>query len=297
VKQKATSDPSGKTEMEVRAGVHGTRSPERLYLDLLKQILTRYMFGETHRPVQPAKGTWQRGLYLPIKKLLGRLGLTLVRRYPFDPLARAEGRDWPPEAETMIGLKRLDNLEYCITDVLERDVPGDLIETGVWRGGAAIFMRGVLEARGESERLVWAADSFQGLPEPGSSAHPTDHDYELWTRPQLAASLEDVRANFARYGLLDDRVRFIVGWFEKSLPAAPIQQLAVLRLDGDYYSSTIAALEALYPKVSVGGYVIVDDYYALRGCKIAVDEFRERHGITEEMEVVDWSCVYWRRST
>jgi O-methyltransferase len=189
----------------------------------------------------------------------------------------------------MIGLKRLDNLQYCVTDVLRRGVPGDLIETGAWRGGATIFMRAILEAYGDTERQVWVADSFQGLPRPDPERWPAEAGDEHWRMGQLAVSLEDVQANFARYGLLDERVRFLPGWFKDTLPTAPIERLAVLRLDGDIYGSTMEALEALYPKLSVGGYVIVDDYGAIPQCKEAVTDFRSAHGIIDLMETVDWT--------
>ena len=100
-----------------------------------------------------------------------------------------------------------------------------------------------------------------------------------WTHRQLAVPRCEVEANFARYGLLDDRVRFLAGWFRNSLPSAPIEKLALLRLDGDMYESTAVALHALHPKVQPGGYVIVDDYHALVGCRQAVDDYRRANQI------------------
>ena len=138
-------------------------------------------------------------------------------------------------------------------------MPGDLIETGVWRGGAAIFMRGVLAAHGDP-RTVWVADSFQGLPKPEPRSIPGRRGRRALAAGLLAVSLDEVKANFGRYGLLDDQVRFLPGWFRDTLPTAPIERLAVLRLDGDLYESTIVALESLYPKLSPGGFVVVDDY-------------------------------------
>ncbi len=215
-------------------------TPEHLYLDLLKKVLTRVMFPEERRVVRPRKGI-KRPLYGPIKRMLEARGMELVRRVPFDMNARENGMDWPEEAETMIGLKRLDNLEFCVADVVRRGVPGDVIETGVWRGGASIFMRAALEAHGDTERVVWAADSFQGLPKPDES-RTTDVADALWTIPQLAVSLDQVKANFERYGFLDERVRFLEGWFHETLPTAPIERLSILRLDGDLYDSTMVAL-------------------------------------------------------
>jgi O-methyltransferase len=214
----------------------------------------------------------------------------------FDPAARAEGRDWPPEAETMIGLRRLDNLQECITDVLQKGVPGDLLEAGVWRGGAAIVMRGVLAAYGDDRRTVWAADSFQGLPEPNPEQYPADVRDEHWKYSQLAVPLEDVRSNFERYNLLDDKVQFLVGWFRDTLPVAPVQAISVLRIDGDMYESTMDVLTNLYAKLSVGGYVIIDDYGTVEGCKAAVEDFRARLGITEKIQWIDWGGVYWKRA-
>jgi O-methyltransferase len=156
-----------------------------------------------------------------------------------DERARAEGRDWPARAHTMIGFKRLANLRMCVETVLQDDVPGDLIETGVWRGGATIFMRAILKAACVTNRIVWVADSFAGLPPPDTENYPHDAGITLHRFPQLAVSLERVQENFRRYGLLVDRVRFLKGWFRDTLPSAPIERLAVLRLDGNLYESTI----------------------------------------------------------
>jgi O-methyltransferase len=270
--------------------------PRAMYCDLLKKALTRYVFQETWMPYQPRPASLHGRLYNRYKHVLQHRGLELVLKFPFDPDARANGRDWPPEADTMIGLRRLDNLELCLRDVLRRDVPGDLIETGVWRGGAVIFMRGMLQAYGEPNRSVWVADSFRGLPKP--EPHRTeDVEDALWAQPFLAVSLDQVKNNFRRYGLLDDRVHFLPGWFDDTLPTAPVDRLSLIRLDGDLYDSTMVALRSLYPKLSVGGYVIVDDYHAVRGCKQAVDDFRAEFGITDELHQVDWTCRYWQRTT
>ncbi len=213
-----------------------------------------------------------------------------------DPEVRAEGRDWPVAAETMIGRHRLDNLVDCLATVLNDDVPGDLIETGVWRGGATILMRGALAAWGDEDRSVWVADSFRGLPPPDPESWPADEGVDLSGVGALAVSRSEVEASFVRYGLLDDRVRFLEGWFADTLPSAPIRQLALLRLDGDLYQSTWEALEHLYPKLSVGGIVIVDDHGAFEPCRRAVADYRTRHGITDEIIGIDWTGVWWRRS-
>ena len=269
--------------------------PEHLYLDLLKKCLTRSISREQTRPIQFAQGTLRYSLYAPLRSLLSLAGLSLARTAKVDPAIRAEGKDWPAEAETMIGLKRLDNLQHCVEAVLREEIPGDLIETGVWRGGASIFMRGVLKVYGDRARKVWVADSFCGLPAPDPVSYPADAGDRHHTFPQLAVSLEEVRENVARYGLLDEQVQFLAGWFCDTLPLAPIDRLAVLRLDGDMYGSTMEALTHLYPKLSVGGYVIVDDYGAVPGCRSATEDFRARQGITEPLEQIDWTGVFWKR--
>ena len=213
-----------------------------------------------------------------------------------DPTVRADGRDWPSSAETMIGRRRLASLVDCLTMVLDDDIPGDLIETGVWRGGATILMRGALAAWGDEGRSVWVADSFRGLPPPDGVTWPADEGVDLSGVEALAVPRSVVEANFARYDLLDDRVRFLEGWFADTLPTAPIGRLALLRLDGDLYQSTWEALEYLYPKLSVGGIVIVDDHGAFEPCRRAVADYRERYGITDEIVPVDWTGVWWRRS-
>ena len=168
-----------------------------------------------------------------------------------------------------------------------------MIETGVRRGGACIFMRGVLAAHDVTDRTVWVADSFEGLPKP-SSDYPdyVEDGMPLWGVSALAVSQEEVEANFAKYGLLDEQVRFLKGWFKDMLPSAPIDQLAVLRLDGDLYESTIQALEALYGKVSAGGYVVVDDYRTVEGCHDVINDFRRDHGVTAPVTDIDYASVY-----
>ena len=263
-----------------------------LYLDLLKQTLTNWINGPAETVDLPAEQYLRSELLEDCR----REGVRVVRPYPFDPAARAEGRDWPPTADTMAGLRRLDNLQACVESVLRDGVPGDLIETGVWRGGSCILMRAVLKAYGSADRTVWVADSFAGLPPPDVERYPQDKGLDLHQYPALAVSEEQVRANFQKYGLLDGRVKFLKGWFKDTLPAAPIDRLAVMRLDGDLYESTMDALASLYPKLSVGGYVIVDDYGAIEACAQAVHDYRARHDIRDEIKTVDWTGAYWRRT-
>ena len=276
--------------------------PVALYLDLLKHALSRVGFEEPP-PADAAvlvrdlrARNWFRHVLEPTQRLLARRGYRLVYGIGVPPeRIREQGLDWPATAETMIGLQRLDNLQRCVETVLADAVPGDLIETGVWRGGASIFMRAVLAAHQVTDRTVWVADSFRGLPEPDVVRYPVDAGSRLSTDAELAISADEVRANFAKYRMLDDQVRFLEGWFADTLPDAPIDRLAVVRLDGDMYGSTWDAVTVLYPKLSPGGYLIVDDYHTVEGCRRAISDYRDREGITERIEEIDGSAVYWRK--
>lgn len=270
--------------------------PEEMYLDLLKRVLTRMLFDTEIRPVDPQHRVLAR-LYRALRRrMLDRRGLSLVRERPLVVEHRQVGLDHPPDAETMVGIARLDNLQHCITTALEDEVPGDLLEAGVWRGGSAIFMKAVLAIHGVTDRRVWVCDSFAGLPRPDPTRFPADEGDMLWSLEHLAVGVEQVRRNFERYGLLDENVEFVEGLFQDTLATVPVERLAVLRADGDMYESTIAILEALYHKVSPGGFVIIDDFGAIPACRKAVEDFRDTAGVHDPIETIDWTGAYWRKS-
>jgi O-methyltransferase len=273
--------------------------PAELYLELLKKSLTYSLWPEPPVPSEfhdPKRPAWKRVVYRLARRLGTRWDLELVHSRSVDPLERDEGKIVPPTyAHTLIGMRRLGNLQTCIEIVLRDDVPGDLIETGVWRGGACIFMRGVLAAHGVAGRRVFLADSFEGLPPPDAEKWPADRGDTYYLNSFFVASQEQVEDNFRRYGLLDSQVVFLKGWFRDTLPKAPVERLAVLRLDGDMYGSTMEALVSLYPKLSDRGFCIVDDY-ALPGCRQAVDDYRATQGIREPLIEIDWTGRYWRKT-
>jgi O-methyltransferase len=138
---------------------------------------------------------------------------------------------------------------------------------------------------------VWVADSFQGLPPPKDS----NDGWDLSEVEHLAVSIEQVKANFEKFGLLDDQVKFLKGWFKDTLPQAPVRQLAILRMDGDLYTSTMDVLSALYDKVSPGGYIIVDDYFSWAGCRRAVEEYRNARKIEAPITPIDKQSAFWRK--
>jgi O-methyltransferase len=242
-----------------------------LYLDLLVKVLCNWIYGDLSHP---------------------SYGDTT-----FSPSRREIGRDLPMQAHTMIGLRRLTHLRWAVQTVLDDDVEGDLLEAGVWRGGACILMRGVLAAYGASNRKVFVADSFNGLPPPDPRF---DKDlatlHKFHGRSELAVSQEAVRENFAKYGLLDQQVVFVSGLFQDTLPKLNIARLAVLRIDGDLYASTLDTLEALYDKVAVGGFVICDDYGTVIDSQRAIHDFRLARHIETPMVAIDKDGVFWRKS-
>jgi O-methyltransferase len=273
-------------------------------MNLRGVALLKNLIGAVRRPAGPAPPSI--GLYLDLMKLCLTDSIygnddpgpdPMDERYDATIRLRGtpEGTNWPSHAHTMVGLPRLNNIQFCVESILADGVQGDLIETGVWRGGATILMRAILKAHDVRDRAVWVADSFKGLPPPDTERYPADAGLHLEGFAKLAVSLQSVRDNFARYGLLDDQVQFVEGLFEDTLPPANLGQLALLRLDGDLYGSTWVALERLYPKLVRGGYLIVDDYGAIEPCRMAVHDYRDKHGIHEPIERIDFTGVYWRR--
>jgi hypothetical protein len=249
-------------------------SPADLYLDLLKRSLTKTIFA-TEPDIDDDEF-----------------------RFTMDRVDHYVNSD----AVSMIPLARFDNIKNAIGSILRDGVPGDLIEAGVWRGGAAIFMRAALKAYGVTDRSVWAADSFEGLPAPDPELFPLEAKAQSGPMIQkayhnLAVSLEEVKRNFAAYGLLDDKVKFLKGWFKDTLPTAPIGKLSLIRIDGDFYESTRDSLNSLYDRLSLGGFVIIDDYGedSWTYCRKAVDEFRSERHIEDPLIPVDSKCSYWRR--
>jgi O-methyltransferase len=205
---------------------------------------------------------------------------------------RAAGMDWPLTGLTMVGLGRLDDLQTCVEAIVADDVPGDVIEAGAWRGGASILARATLDGLGD-DRAVWVADSFEGFPEVDDA---DSEAFRLSALDFLAAPLEEVRESFARLGC-DRGVEFVPGFFQDTLPGLAGRRWSLIRLDADTYEPTRLALDRLYPGLSVGGYMVVDDYFAFQGCRQAIDQFRSENGITEPLERIDFAGVRWRRES
>lgn len=266
-----------------------------LYTDLIKKVLIDYNRKNTdYKPLSSNNPNWKIKILMMMDKLFRKKGFSICHKVDYNESARIEGRDHPTNAESMIGLKRMENIEFCVNKILEENIPGDFIETGVWRGGAVIFMKALLKAKNVSDRAVWVADSFEGLPKPDAK-YEHDKSSLFHKQREFAVSLDEVKNNFIKYNLLDDNVKFLKGWFKDTLPKAPIKSLALLRLDGDMYGSTMDALVNLYPKLSSGGYIIIDDWNAVKGCKAAVNDYRKEYNITEKIKEIDQTAVYWKK--
>ena len=234
------------------------------YLDLIKRLITNYAYlggGYSFAAFDPQRH-YDRD----------------ASSWRVDPLSRPM---------TLLSLAQLEMIQEAVLDIQQRGVSGDFIEAGIWRGGAIIFMRALLNAYGIANRQIIAADSFEGIPQNVTFKHdPVDEWKDRW-----AASLDEVKGNIERLGLLDERIEFLPGYFADSLSAIANRHFALIRLDSDSYDSVMTSLDHLYPRLSPGGIIIIDDWH-LVGCRFAVDAYRKQHDITEEIVARDGNA-YW----
>ncbi|VDC33709.1 TylF/MycF/NovP-related O-methyltransferase [Pseudogemmobacter humi] len=267
------------------------------YIELLKKVISGHFHRENGMRINYLLNVAYGAQPFDLGKVLD------IRSHASDALARIEAD--PDEASnyrerifgfpySMLGQKRLYNVEAALRIILHEKIPGDILEAGVWRGGACIFARMLLNHLApDSDRLVWLCDSFEGLP---PSEHEADKPHPFHLDLSLRCPLEQVRENFRLFGLdPDHKTRFVRGFFADTLPRLQTGGLSLLRADGDLYISTMDILENLYAQVVPGGFVIIDDYGALEPCRLATDEFRRRLGIRDPIRWIDWTGIYWRK--
>lgn len=228
----------------------------RNYLDVLKRSLNNY-------------------LYLGNKQTPQEYKTLMPERY--------ENFNWKIAKESrplsLLSYDELTRLELMIFKVVTEGIPGDFVEAGVWNGGTGIFMTGLLNALRIEDRTVWLADTFSGIPK---SRTVIGDCVDGW-KDRWVADYEEVIRNFERYGLKKN-VRFIKGHFINTLPKRLVgKKIAVARLDADSYQSTMDALEGLYPMISLGGFVYIDDWH-ISSCKEAVLDFRRKYSIKEPID-------------
>jgi hypothetical protein len=183
---------------------------------------------------------------------------------------------------TMTSFERRASLLGAVEHVVKHRIEGDIVECGVWRGGSMMAVALALMARGDTSRHLYLYDTFEGMSEPtehdralsGESAQAqldrTERDHPLWA----VASLDDVKATMAQTGYPADRIHYVQGKVEDTIPGTlPAGRIALLRLDTDWYESTLHELNHLYPRLSKHGLLIIDDYGHWQGARRAVDEY------------------------
>lgn len=292
------------------AGLKAARDPNRApktdlgtaaqvpYLDLLKRSLLNEIYLDDELRIQYLRRCLEDGeeySYQTLHDIRQTQAPALDDLKLSRQVGRFPGRDIRKSgfSHTMMGRLRLDSLHSCLDHIQSHGIVGDLVECGVWRGGGCILMAGWTRAHAVTDRQILVADSFEGLPAP-SLEQDKGLDLSKDKFPQLAVSETTVRDNFAAYGLLDDRVSFLKGWFCDTLQEAPTQTIALLRMDGDLYESTMDTLVALYDRVSPGGVVIVDDYGALAVCRQALEDFfANRAEDVPALHRIDWTGAYF----
>lgn len=210
-------------------------------------------------------------------------------------------------AFAMTGRRRLENIRSLVGSILLDDVPGHIIETGCWKGGAMFYAGSVLQACGElGKRRIYLADSFSGIPAPveGQVARYTDakaHTKDLGFDNSPELTVERLQ----RLLLPREHFRLVVGFFNESLPSLmkeePRTVFSMLRLDGDTYFSTYEALETLYDRISIGGFVIVDDFMDWASCREAIFDFRTKRNIVDPIMYIYHTSnevvrgIWWRK--
>jgi O-methyltransferase len=204
---------------------------------------------------------------------------------------------------TMVPRESLIDLACQVNAVLSLGIPGDFVECGVWRGGASFLIADLLRQAEIHDRKVWLFDSFEGLPPPEEIDGPaaqayTENTGSSWYFDNCSASFEEVQQTAMDLGLLP-YTEFVKGWFDQTLPVnrERIGPIAILRIDGDWYSSVRCCLDNLYDQVVDGGFVIFDDYYTWEGCAIALHEFlgarRLGHRIESMVSESADNQLYW----
>ena len=183
---------------------------------------------------------------------------------------------------TMTSKEALFALYTAMNYVLDREIPGDIVECGVWRGGSALLAALIMKVRKVNDRKLYLYDTFQGMPT------PTEFDVDKYGRTGFEmieqygddigwcyASLEDVQKAFSVHSF-DFEIQFVQGDVLETLETTKPETISVLRLDTDWYESTAAEFQHLYPRLSTGGVLIVDDYGCWAGSRKATDDyFRE----------------------
>lgn len=198
---------------------------------------------------------------------------------------------------TMTTVERMYSLFTAIKYTVENDISGDIVECGVWKGGSSMLCALTLKQLGATDRKLYLYDTYSGMPEPidkDKEAFTGNDAMEKWKERQIDgnsdwchASIEEVQENLISTGYPEDNIIFIKGKVEETIPNRIPEEIALLRLDTDFYESTKHELEHLYPKLSERGTLIIDDYGYWAGAKEAVDEYISDNGIKLLLHRID----------
>lgn len=241
-----------------------------------------------------------------IRRLLWQAGLDVHRRSGKFSYVDLSERIEPHIARTilraapysMTGHPRLYVACKAAEHVVDARIPGAIVECGVWRGGTMMAIAETLRHLGHTERELWLYDTFEGMTEParrdvgigGVAALPKWRAERAAGRRWIFASLDEVRSNMTSTGYPSERTRFVVGDVGSTIPAQMPDQVAMLRLDTDWYESTLHELTYLYPRLSAGGVLIIDDYGCWEGARQATDEYFAGLDQRPFLVRVDYSC-------
>ena len=199
---------------------------------------------------------------------------------------------------TMTSDERLSALCHATRHVARHRVPGDIVECGVWRGGSSMAAAMTLLAERDESRTLYLFDTFEGMTEPGEfdraalsgeTAHSLLEKSERSANVWAYAPLNDVRANLRKTRYRQDRIHFIKGRVEDTIPSQAPDRIAILRLDTDWYESTRHELLHLYPRLSTGGILVIDDYGHWQGARRAVDEYIEENRLNLLLHRIDYT--------
>ncbi|MFC2007780.1 TylF/MycF/NovP-related O-methyltransferase [Chloroflexota bacterium] len=207
---------------------------------------------------------------------------------------------------TMIGRTGLLATYDIASEVEKKGIEGCFVECGVARGGCSALMA-MLVNDNNSGRKVWLFDSFEGLPSPTAEddyeepiiSMPTNKSASIVSRGYCLGTYDEVEELlFSKLGLNRDNVYMERGWFQDTLPKCKdkIGAIAILRIDGDWYESTKCCLDNLYDNVVTGGYIIIDDYWSVTGCKKATDDFLKKRELNMNLTFDDRGGVYFIKS-
>lgn len=232
-----------------------------------------------------------------------RVGYQVMRIKP-----QLDGVEFPPDFEeseiedyvavrpfTLTSRERIVSLSRAVRYVVENGIPGDIVECGVWRGGSVMAILKMLLRLGEITRDVYLFDTFAGMASPtredvsfyGEIASRT---YRRLNRKLIAVSLDEVKKNVLGVGYDPRRIHFIKGKVEDTLPSAALEKISLLRLDTDWYESTLQEMEHLYPRLSPRGVLIIEDYGCWKGSRKAIDEYVSRNKVPLLLNRIDYTC-------